>query len=249
MFEPKALAAILFSTVAIAGAVVWLAREAMRLVFSRSLASHESQLAASLEIQKTQLAASLESYKAQLAADAARQLASLTSDLERATFQHTTTFSIMHQRRAEVIAELYALFVEAEDRADLYLSNTDHKREGELAEYAYEGIRPLRKYFDKHRIFFTSTLCVSAEALLSTIHRSVWIASVMPNTVAPESPAALFAASKHIEQFTAFRTGVGKLRPALETEFRKVIGSDGGSLDVGVVVAVRKEWSATRTPK
>src|SRR5258706_3765597 len=59
------------------------------------------------------LAKDLEQFKASLAAASSAATERLKHDLQVAALEHEVRFSKLHERQAEVIAEAYALLVEA----------------------------------------------------------------------------------------------------------------------------------------
>lgn len=65
------------------------------------------------------LAKDLEVFKAKLTAEAASASENLRARFELAAKEHEARFSVLHQRRAEVIADLYGQLEHAHTRAKL----------------------------------------------------------------------------------------------------------------------------------
>ena len=99
---------------AVAGAVVWLSRHwlsekiksQIKSEYDHRLESHKAQLKAEYDEK-------LETHKAQLKANADTQIEKLKSELSVAAARRQALFSNLDERRAEVIAEVYASLKDA----------------------------------------------------------------------------------------------------------------------------------------
>lgn len=164
----------------------------------------------------------LEAYKGDLSRDLERH----KSELQRITFEHTTTFSVMHQRRADVIQRVYEFLVTAEERAEVYLDPQNTNDPEERLDSAYAALRELKRYFDRNRILLTSDLCAHATRLIDAIHGPMWAGSYLVGRRSASSMTSADDRAELVEQWKKFRTGVAEFRPRLEEEFRKTIGSE-----------------------
>lgn len=153
----------------------------------------------------------------------------LKSELQLQAIEHQVRFSRLHEKRAEVIAELSALMVETLWEAESFLSLIEwagepNKREKHLL--ANNKLVDLYRYFDKHRIYLSPELCVSMDSLIQEIRGhvigfGVWVGfddNTMPDHARKQKLEAWQAG------WEAIRTKIPAARSELEKEFRLLLG-------------------------
>jgi hypothetical protein len=148
--------------------LAYFGRSAVTHFFARDLERYKNQLSGELEQQKQQATIELEARK--------RELDAILSERQ-------TRFSLMHQKRAEVVAELYGRIPRAEHAirvmtAVARLESTDKevekkRRESERKE-ATTAFNDLVKYFDKHRIYLGEETAERCEQLISHLRKAVF---------------------------------------------------------------------------
>src|SRR6266404_4781240 len=107
-------------------------------------------------------------FETDLKAKADMAIETLKSDLELKTIEHQVRFSKLHERRAEVIAELYGYFVEALWSAESFLTPMEWAGEPNKAEKHREAMNELvrlYRFFDKNRIYLPPEICAALEKL------------------------------------------------------------------------------------
>ena len=85
--------------------------------------------------------------------------------MQKLAFEHQFRFSKLHEKRAEVMAELYRLLVVTEKDCqrftlDVVLSNEDQQHIEELLRAAAKSADKLKSYFGVNQIYFDESLCV-----------------------------------------------------------------------------------------
>lgn len=97
-----------------------------------------------------------------------RNLAQFKDDLRNEAFKRETKFVNLHEKRAEMIADIYRLLAIAQDnveRAILPLPVTPDKR----GDSAFKAFWELKQSFNQNRIFFSSSQCTKLDELLKLI--------------------------------------------------------------------------------
>jgi hypothetical protein len=172
------------------------------------------------------LARDAEEFKSRLKAEADTQIEKLKNSLQMAALEHQVRFSKLHERRAEVIAEVYKRLGEiyAEGRLVVYTMS----RSGKLPEYfeqynaAYKNNWVLARFIEDHRIFLPVRACDLLDKYVRTLNEAVIdtqvYGSVDNPTLLQEKHEALRNALRTIEQ------DAPKIKQLLEQEFRALLG-------------------------
>jgi hypothetical protein len=112
----------------------------------------------------------VESFKAQLQFDKNLMMDKFRADLEKASLEHRVRFSKLHEKRAEVIAELYSLIVVAnQEIEDCIAMFDDERRSSNLAKSATEQVDVLDQYVKLHQIYFTKSLATELAELCASL--------------------------------------------------------------------------------
>jgi hypothetical protein len=169
-------------------------------------------------------------FEADLKAKSDAAIEHLKNELQLKTIEHQVRFSRLHEKRADVIAELYGSFVEALWEAESFLSPMEwngepNKKEKHIT--AMNKLTDLFRYFDKHRIYLPVELCSSLEQLVVEVR-----ALVINFGVYFDFPEGSLNDSTQKEKREAWRAGwqaiknqVPIARQSLENEFRFLLGA------------------------
>lgn len=178
---------------------------------------------------ETIIARDTKQFEMDLKAKADIAIETLKSDLELKAIEHQVRFSKLHERRAEVIAELYGYLVEALWAAESFLSPIEWAGEPKKEEKhvsAMNKLVDLYRYFDKNRIYLPPEICASLEKLVTdvrghVIHFGVYVERNYGNAdhVAKEKNAAWD------EGWRAIQDQVPNARAALEAQLRALLGN------------------------
>ncbi|MEJ5209763.1 hypothetical protein [Denitratimonas sp. CY0512] len=171
----------------------------------------------------------LESHKAQLQAQTAVETERLRSQLSMQATEHAVRFQRLHEKRAEVIGQLYSLLTEAYWKASTFASPMEWAGEpGKDEKYldAHNSLVAFFQYFDKNRIYLPTTeLCDSIDQLIQGIRKHITRFSMylrhkdenLPATVLEKKHDAWMKAWEFMEQ------EVPAARSKLEAEFRAIL--------------------------
>jgi hypothetical protein len=172
---------------------------------------------------KSEYEAKLESHKAQLKAQNDVELERLRSELNLRATEHQVTFSRLHEKRADVIAQTYSLLRTTHDAIKDYTKAFepagDRPRE-ERRKIAAEAQNAYYAYYSKNQIFLPR----SATDLLEILNQStVQIFNRFLFSVDQDPGGKISEWIKISEQVGGpYQTALNEL----ESAFRKILGSE-----------------------
>ena len=136
----------------------------------------------------------------------------------------------MHEKRAEVIAELYGLLVEANWAVAVFVSPIDWAEEPSKQEKyvsAMNSVAAFFRFFEKHRIYLPPELCEGLETFVREMRKraigfGVYVShddGAMPEAALDKMRTAWMEASEYMD------AQVPPSRAALEAELRGILGA------------------------
>lgn len=169
----------------------------------------------------------LEELGSDLAARTTREIEQFKANLQAAALEHEVRFSKLHEKRAEVLAELYKLLVAATWQATNFANPFQFVGDPDkqtLYVAAMNGIAEYYRFFDQHRIWLPADLCeplkVFAEKLRTpTIHAGVYAEIEYPTAETRKEMRDAFG-----KAWNSVQTDIPSLRSAIEVEFRTLLG-------------------------
>ena len=175
------------------------------------------------------LAKDIEGFKAALKSESEAASQKLRHDLEKATIEHQVRFSKLHEKRAEVIAELYSLLVQAYRDISSFVSPMEWAGEPNKQEKyatAMNCVADFYRYFDKHRIYIPEDLCAQIDEFVQEMRKKAIGFGVYVRYEDDAMPA--HAIEKKHEAWTSaweyFEQKVPEAKSALENELRGILG-------------------------
>jgi hypothetical protein len=166
----------------------------------------------------------VEKYKSRLASESARELEHFKNLLQLAAKEHEVRFSKLHEKRAEIIADLHSLLYEAHISVsvlELRIKNGDDEATLEqAAKFAYEVCRNAYAFFKKNRLYLSKELSDSINRILSTME----ITSVSYPYAGTIRTNALNIWNEQSQQ-------ISSIMSHLEQEFRIMLGSEGAKIE------------------
>jgi hypothetical protein len=169
-------------------------------------------------------------FEKDLQAKSDAAIENLKSELQLKTIEHQVRFSRLHEKRAEVIAELNGYLVEALWEAESFLSPMEWAGEPnkkEKHQQAMNKLVELYRYFDKHRIYLPNEVCTSLEDLIKNVRTQVIKFGVWVNYENYE-----LTNNSKIQKTNAWDSGWDTIkneipiaRVSLENEFRSLLGA------------------------
>jgi len=166
------------------------------------------------------LAKDLERFKAELSSAATAEAERLKHDLQLGALEHQVRFSKLHERRAEVIAELYALLNEVHTTSQWFVTTA----KPEDYPPSVQSINEFYRYFNAKKIYLPAPLCPKFEELIKKMHIYTGEFSAYvkvadehhPNVLRDKLPAWI-KAGRHFDQ------DIPPAREALEAELRALL--------------------------
>lgn len=168
-----------------------------------------------------------EAFKAQLKADADNEIERLKSSLQMAATEHQVRFSKMHEKRAQVIDDIYTKLTDAFYDGRRFVLTGEHGSEKEFARVGRE-LWEIFVFIERHRIFLPETVCVLLENHFSQLNNTVITAGVFGGIQNPTNETAAETNAAIIEGFKRFETDIPAARKVLAAEFRKMLGVEPG---------------------
>jgi hypothetical protein len=160
----------------------------------------------------------VEKYKASLQASHDTEIERFRSDLRIAAFERETRFAGLHERRAEVIAELYKRLARMHQRFDSYLSPLqvgDEDAHSEKGKEAATCANDFFDYFNESRIYLDGPLCAEIAELGVKVRRA-WVDFNVP----PDQRRGL----RWLDVWNKFGEDVPPLLRRIEKRFREMLG-------------------------
>jgi len=175
----------------------------------------------------------LSKFKAQLKADADAKIEELKSSLQMAALEHQVRFSNLHEKRAQLIADLYERLVDVFWVGQHFVITgafTD-RADGGPTQYnnAVQKILDFTHFFDIHRIYLPSGICTLLTEFIDKVRRQVIRVGVY-GPIDPLSDQSYKERNEAImAAYVAFDQDIPATRIALEEEFRAILGAAQGS--------------------
>jgi hypothetical protein len=198
----------------------FLARSLLQTWLSRDIKNLELGLKAKGD-------AELERLKADLKAQGEISNEQLKSHLQQTAFQHQVRFSKLHDKRGEVIEQLYEQLVEAEKGYGRFVLvdgfDNDIEKQAEARRKTETTMYEVSFFIEKNRIYLSAAICELLKTFLDIMWNNVINVGAYtfkyptPNTI-QEKHAALRAA------YEALRKEIPPARAVLEDEFRNILG-------------------------
>jgi hypothetical protein len=177
------------------------------------------------------IAKDAEKFKATLKADADREIESLKHSLQMIATEHQVRFSKMHERRAEVIEDLYKklthLYLDGQRFVLTSENNPSGYKENEFKNLR-EKISDVFVLIEEHRILLPTTVCSLLDQYVGQLGSVVYVAGVFGRIQNANEQTTQQSNDAFTKAYKDFETDIPAARKALEDEFRKMLGSDAG---------------------
>jgi hypothetical protein len=173
------------------------------------------------------LAREAEVFKARLKANADIEIEQLKGSLEKAAFEHQVRFSKLHEKRAEVIAELYKRLVDVFWNSQRFvLTSENSPQPGQREEYAKADhhVREFVSFFEVHQIYLPTRACALVDKFVAPLRKAVASAGVYGRIEYPTERTRLEIQHAFTKAYQAFDTDIPAAKGALEAEFRAMLG-------------------------
>jgi hypothetical protein len=164
----------------------------------------------------------------------AKDLEKFKADLQVAAVEHQVRFSKLHEKRAQVLADLYTLLVVATWEATNFANPMEWAGEPDKKTQYVSAINAIKEYFrffDQHRIWLPADLCGPLEDFAKQLRTPAIGFGVYLEYEHPNERTAKQKFEAWNKAWEAVQTDIPKLRTAIEARFRTLLGAD--SRDTG----------------
>lgn len=167
-----------------------------------------------------------ERFKLNLQTSAQMELEKFKAELARSAYEHQITFGKLHEKRAEIIADLYAKIVDLQDSVEVFVRNvlgvTSDKNKENLR-IIWRAADSFKECYRKNKIFFSEDMCGLIEDLNNNLSSPVSELSMHLEMVENNDQLKpVYQAWEKAEQKIADTVSI--IRREIESEFRKVLG-------------------------
>jgi hypothetical protein len=161
-------------------------------------------------------------FRAQLKADADIEIERLKTSLQMIALEHQVRFSKLHERRAEVIGELYKLLLETTWTARKFIFTDMQSRADDLKAgiQAYE----LYRFIDLNRLYLPDSVCTLLDNFDGIIRRSISRVGIWWTIENPNEETRKRQNEVMRDACTALENDIPALRKELLAEFRTLLG-------------------------
>lgn len=218
----KEVVFVLGSNAALFVVLGFLARSLLNTWLTKDIKRFETDLKASAGSE-------LERLKYELKSKADISIEQLKSHLQLTATEHQVRFSKLHEKRAEVIDEVYVRLVEARMEGKRFIVTdayiTDHQQQKEAWRKTAARMEEVSVFIQKHRIYLPERICELLQKVIDEMSRHVAAAGIY----APLNPQVQeMIAEQHEALMKAydafFSESIPAATEALEDEFRKLLG-------------------------
>ncbi len=169
------------------------------------------------------LSRDIENHKTKLQATHDIELEKLRFDLSKLASEHQIVFSKLHETRAEVIAKLYELLVEAEATYAGLASDYALTKKADISKDVFKDADQkwfeLGYYFSRKKIYFDDVFCRRMSELLSA-----YISGGLLYLSLENDPKEKNASKDFLEKA---RNEIPKIKQDMERDFRHFLGIQG----------------------
>lgn len=171
----------------------------------------------------------LEKFKSDLAAASSAPTTRLTHELQLVAQEHQILVSKLHEKRAQVVADVFGLLVEAQWACQDFASVVEFTHEPPKKEKyvtAMNKAADFYRYFDKNRIYLPLDLCTQLDEFVGAMRRKIIGFGIFVRIDDDKLVGPLweqkYAAWTQASEF--FASEAPKARAALESALRSIVG-------------------------
>lgn len=176
------------------------------------------------------LAKDIEKFKTELKADADVALERHKHTLQITALEHQVRFSKLHEKRAQVVADLYERFVAA-----YWAAHTYHQwfvpgggpSEEDQANDAFQKLHEAYKFFETNRIYLSVSLAGELDTFFERAKTLTFKAQYFGSIPNKTDETAKLHFEARREGLEAFQKEFPAMRQRLDTEFKKLIDAPG----------------------
>ena len=168
-----------------------------------------------------------DAFKARLKADADAEIERLKSSLQLIAVEHQVRFSKLHEKRAEVIAELYERLVDSFWVGSHFMltgASPGEQDRREKYNKTLERINEFALFVDTHRIYLPEGICTLLDQYVDDVRKTVIPVGVWGTMPFPNEETHRQWVNATMKAFLDFENKIPAARRTLESEFRTILG-------------------------
>ena len=174
----------------------------------------------------------LEAFKTRLTADADIEIERLKSSLQVTMLEHQVRFSKLHEKRAEVIAELYARIVRLFWNSRRFVLTSEYgSSPSQQEEYgkAQTEIWDFVVFAETNQIYLPDRVYASLETFIDPVKKAVIKAGIYGRIQYPNEQERRKIEAAFTQAYEAFDKEIPAAKRMLEGEFRVMLGVVSGN--------------------
>lgn len=172
----------------------------------------------------------LEHLKSELKSAGDVSIEQLKSRLQQAASEHQVRFAKLHEKRAQVIEDVYQRLVELEKSYGKFVIVDGYTTDPQKQQAARDGINQamydVALLIEKHRIYLPADVCASLKAFLDIMWHNAINVGVYGSISDPNPQTLQERLTAFREAYDALQKEIPDARAKLEDEFRKLLGDD-----------------------
>jgi|HubBroStandDraft_1064217.scaffolds.fasta_scaffold04201_1 hypothetical protein len=170
-----------------------------------------------------------ERFKSKLELAASVEVEQLKSSLQMVALEHQVRFTKLHERRAEVIADLYKRLINLVWTSQQFVLQGGYmNRPNQEEEFSKANNQAweFANFVDTHRIYLPESICGSLDTFTAVIRKKVINVGIYSRNEFPTGHSLEKYGQELISAVQAFEGEIPRLRIDLESEFRKILGAE-----------------------
>ena len=171
------------------------------------------------------LAKDVEKFKSELQLRTNIELSEFKSTLELAAYEHQYRFGRLHEKRAEIISELYSAIFDLQKSVgdfidSLPVSTPEHNKKNLLT--VWKAADHFKAIYGRNRIYFNESVCFKIERLNASLSAPVSTLAAQMNLAGEQNWDSL--GKIWLDAQGKFDSEVPDIKNELENEFRMILG-------------------------
>lgn len=174
----------------------------------------------------------IEKFKSDLQAEANEKMEGLKSALQMQALEHQVRFSRLHEKRADIIAELFQLIVDLERSSRIYVfgggASKDEQQEREVDfSIVRQPIDRCYRFVEQNEIYLPARVLEALGKFMGVIRTHVGKLYTFGNVDPSQSEIDREVRKRvYSEAFNALEVEIPTLKKALVDEIRKLLGEE-----------------------
>ena len=145
-----------------------------------------------------------------------------------AAVEHQVRFSKLHERRAEILARLYELLVEATWETSTFTSPMQWEGDPDKKDQYVAAMNAITKYFrffDQNRIWLPSDICEPLEEFANALRKPTIELGIYLSIENPTDRTLEERMNVWTKAWDSVQSDIPKLRQDIEEQFRSILGA------------------------